>query len=151
MDHAFLSTRSTVPTPNREDTFNTWALTTFLPCITLKTIAQSLSQSPFLLAGGLINAPRTVEREAFFFARLPKDISLSLSQHGKTRAYASLSLVWSDVSPRMRHEGQRAVVVREHLICAARPPHPPTPRGTTPKRYVQGGTRARGGRARGAG
>ena len=33
MDHAFLSARSTVHTPNR-DTSNIWALSTFLPCAT---------------------------------------------------------------------------------------------------------------------
>ena len=33
LDHASLSRRSTVPTPNR-DTSNIWALITLLPCIT---------------------------------------------------------------------------------------------------------------------
>ena len=44
LDHASLSRRSTVPTPNR-DTFNIWALITLFPCTTWKLCWLILSSS----------------------------------------------------------------------------------------------------------
>ena len=49
IDHASLSSRSTVPTPNR-DTSNIWALITLIPNITLATVCSSYPR--LVLPGG---------------------------------------------------------------------------------------------------